>query len=130
LNSPLVQEWEQYYARRPEYVARMVERSSRYLYHVVGGSRAAQDAGRSRTLPMIESAYNPQAYSRSHATSGMWQFIPSTGKLYGLNQNFWLRRAADVLAATSAALDFWRSSTKQFGDWNLAFAAYNWGEAR
>jgi len=78
-------------------------------------------------LPMIESAYNPQAYSRSHA-SGMWQFIPSTGKLYGLRQNFWYDGRRDVLAATSAALDYLEKLHGMFGDWNLALAAYNWGE--
>jgi len=127
LNSPLVQEWEQYYARRPEYVARMVERSSRYLYHVVEEVERRKMPAEVALLPMIESAYNPQAYSRSHA-SGMWQFIPSTGKLYGLNQNFWYDGRRDVLAATSAALDYLEKLYKQFGDWNLAFAAYNWGE--
>jgi len=76
---------------------------------------------------MIESAYNPQAYSRAHA-SGMWQFIPSTGKLYGLRQNYWYDGRRDVLAATSAALDYLEKLHGMFGDWNLALAAYNWGE--
>ena len=76
---------------------------------------------------MIESAYNPQALLRSHA-SGMWQFIPSTGKLYGLQQNFWYDGRRDVLAATSAALDYLEKLHGMFGDWNLALAAYNWGE--
>jgi len=105
LASPLVQEWEQYYARRPDYVARMVERGGRFLYHVMEELDRRKMPAEIALLPMIESAYNPQAYSRAHA-SGMWQFIPSTGKLYGLNQNFWYDGRRDVLAATSAALDY------------------------
>ncbi len=127
LASPLVQEWEQYYARRPDYVARMVDRSSRFLYHVVEEVERRKMPTEVVLLPMIESAYNPQAYSRAHA-SGMWQFIPSTGKLYGLNQNFWYDGRRDVLAATSAALDYLEKLYSMFGDWNLALAAYNWGE--
>jgi len=78
-------------------------------------------------LPMIESAYNPVAYSRSHA-SGIWQFIPSTGKDYGLRQNGWYDGRRDVIAATGAALDYLEKLHGMFGDWNLALASYNWGE--
>jgi membrane-bound lytic murein transglycosylase D len=78
-------------------------------------------------LPMIESAYNPKAYSRSHA-SGMWQFIPSTGKDYGLRQNFWYDGRRDPIAATSAALEYLQKLYGMFGSWELALAAYNWGE--
>jgi membrane-bound lytic murein transglycosylase D len=78
-------------------------------------------------LPMIESAYNPVAYSRSHA-SGIWQFIPSTGKDYGLRQNWWYDGRRDVIAATGAALDYLDKLHGMFGDWNLALASYNWGE--
>jgi len=127
LNNPLVQEWEQYYARRPDYVAGMMERGGRYLYHVIEEVERRNMPAEIALLPMIESAYNPQAYSRSHA-SGMWQFIPSTGKLYGLRQNFWYDGRRDVLAATSAALDYLENLYAMFGDWNLALAAYNWGE--
>jgi len=127
LNSPLVQEWEQYYSRRPDYFARMVERSGRYLYHVIEEVERRKMPAEVALLPMIESAYNPQAYSRAHA-SGMWQFIPSTGKLYGLRQNYWYDGRRDVLAATSAALDYLEKLHGMFGDWNLALAAYNWGE--
>ena len=127
VSTPLVQEWEQYYAKRPDYVARMIDRGSRYLYHVIEEVERRRMPAEVALLPMIESAYNPQAYSRAHA-SGMWQFIPSTGKLYGLRQNYWYDGRRDVLAATSAALDYLENLYGMFNDWNLALAAYNWGE--
>ena len=76
---------------------------------------------------MIESAYNPMALSTSRA-SGIWQFIPSTGKFFGLKQNWWLDERRDVLAATDGALDYLQKLYAEFGDWYLALAAYNWGE--
>ena len=127
LNGPLVQQWEQYYSSRPDYVARMAERGGHFLYHVMEEVDRRKMPAEIALLPMIESAYNPQAYSRAHA-SGMWQFIPSTGKLYGLRQNFWYDGRRDVLAATGAALDYLEKLYALFGDWNLALAAYNWGE--
>ena len=126
-NGSRVREWEQWYSSRPDYVARMVERSSHFLYHVVEEVERRKMPAEIALLPMIESAYNPQAYSRSHA-SGIWQFIPSTGKLYGLRQNFWYDGRRDVLAATNAALDYLEKLHGMFGSWDLALAAYNWGE--
>jgi membrane-bound lytic murein transglycosylase D len=78
-------------------------------------------------LPMIESAYNPVAYSRARAV-GIWQFMPSTGKRYGLQQNWWYDGRRDVMAATGAALDYLQKLHSEFNDWQLALAAYNWGE--
>jgi membrane-bound lytic murein transglycosylase D len=78
-------------------------------------------------LPMIESAYNPVAYSKADA-SGMWQFIASTGKHYGLRQSWWYDGRRDVIEATDAALDYLQKLYGQFGDWSLALAAYNCGE--
>jgi membrane-bound lytic murein transglycosylase D len=127
LEGPLVQQWEQYYSTRPDYVARMVERGSHFLFHIVEELERRKMPAEIALLPMIESAYNPQAYSRAHA-SGMWQFIPSTGKHFGLQQNFWYDGRRDVLAATSAALDYLEKLHGMFNDWNLALAAYNWGE--
>jgi membrane-bound lytic murein transglycosylase D len=126
-HGPLVQEWEKWYSSRPDYVARMVERASRFLFHVVEEVERRGMPSEIALLPMIESAYNPRAYSRSHA-SGIWQFIPSTGKLYGLRQNFWYDGRRDVLAATGAALDYLQKLHGLFGSWDLALAAYNWGE--
>lgn len=122
-----VKMWERWYAERPEYVASMIDRSSRFLYHVVQEVERRNMPTEIALLPMIESAYNPYAYSRAHA-SGMWQFIPSTGRLYGLRQNYWYDGRRDVLAATSAALDYLQDLHGMFGSWDLALAAYNMGE--
>ncbi len=127
LEGPLVRDWEQWYSSRPDYVNRMVERSSRFLYHVIEEVERRKMPAEIALLPMIESAYNPQAYSRSHA-SGMWQFIPSTGKDYGLRQTFWYDGRRDPIAATGAALDYLEKLYGMFGSWDLALAAYNWGE--
>ncbi|MBZ0095796.1 MAG: LysM peptidoglycan-binding domain-containing protein [Sulfuricella sp.] len=127
LDSPLVQNHVAWYANRPEYVRRMVERSQLYLYHIVEEVEKRGMPTEVALLPMIESAFNPKAYSRSHA-SGIWQFIPSTGKDFGLEQNWWYDGRRDVTAATDAALDYLQKLHDMFGSWELAFAAYNWGE--
>ena len=127
LDNPLVREWEQWYSSRPEYVARMIERSRRVLFHVVEEIEKRRMPLEIALLPMIESAYNPEAYSRAHA-SGMWQFIPSTGRNFGLRQTFWYDGRRDIVAATNAALDYLEKLHGMFGDWELALASYNWGE--
>ncbi len=127
IDSPLVRDWEQWYSSRPDYMARMVENSSRYLFYIVEEVERRNMPTEIALLPMIESAYNPQAYSRSHA-SGIWQFIPSTGRLYGLRQNWWYDGRRDIIAATNAALDYLEKLHAQFGSWDLALASYNWGE--
>jgi membrane-bound lytic murein transglycosylase D len=81
-------------------------------------------------LPAIESTYQPHAYSRARAV-GLWQFIPSTGRLYGLKANWWYDGRRDVMASTQAALDYLEKLSKDFnGDWQLALAAYNCGEGK
>lgn len=127
LNTPLVKEHEAWYAARPEYVGRMMERSQRYLFHIVEEVEKRGMPTEIALLPMIESAFNPKAYSTSHA-SGIWQFIPSTGKHFGLDQNMLYDGRRDVLAATDAALDYLQKLYNMFGSWELALAAYNWGE--
>lgn len=127
LDGPLVEKWEQWYAERPDYVARMIERSRRYLYYIVVEVEARGMPSEVALLPMVESAYNPNALSTSRA-SGIWQFIPSTGSLYGMKQNWWFDSRRDVIAATDGALSYLEKLHADFDDWQLALAAYNWGE--
>ncbi len=127
LNSPLVQKQVEWFVNRPDFIKRTVERSNRYLYHIVEEIQKRGMPTEIALLPVVESAFNPVAYSRAHA-SGIWQFIPSTGKLYGLQQNFWYDGRRDVMAATNAALDYLQNLYNMFGSWELALAAYNWGE--
>jgi membrane-bound lytic murein transglycosylase D len=122
-----VRMWEKWYSERPEYVEFMIELASRYLYYVVQEVERRNMPTELALLPMIESAYNPYAYSRSHA-SGMWQFIRSTAKTYGLKQTFWYDGRRDAIAATNAALDYLQDLHEMFGSWDLALAAYNLGE--
>jgi len=127
LSSPVVQDRQIWYASQPSYVKRMVERSKRYLYYIVEELEKRGMPTELALLPMVESAFNPMAYSRSHA-SGLWQFIPSTGKNYNLQQNSWYDGRRDIVASTSAALDYLQFLYEMHGDWHLALASYNWGE--
>jgi membrane-bound lytic murein transglycosylase D len=127
MENDLVRDWENWYSTRPDYVARMIDRSSRFLFHILEEVEKRGMPTEIALLPMIESAYNPVAYSTAHA-SGIWQFIPSTGKDFGLRQNWWYDGRRDVIAATTAALDYLEKLYGMFGDWPLALASYNWGE--
>lgn len=125
--SSLTQKHEQWYSSRPDYVKRMVERSQRYLFHVVEEVEKRGMPTEIALLPMIESAYNPKAYSTSRA-SGIWQFVPSTGKYFGLKQNWWFDNRRNITFATDAALTYLQKLHAMFGAWDLALAAYNAGE--
>lgn len=126
-SAELITKHENWYSSRPDYVKRMVERSQKYLFHIVEEVEKRGMPTEIALLPMIESAYNPQAYSRSRA-SGIWQFIPSTGKNFGLKQNWWVDNRRNVTAATDAALTYLQKLHGMFGAWDLALAAYNAGE--
>jgi membrane-bound lytic murein transglycosylase D len=116
------------YRSRPEFLDRVFKRGERYLYHIVGEIEKRNLPLELALLPVVESAFNPVAYSRSRA-AGLWQFIPSSGRHYGLEQNWWIDERRDVIEATDAALTYLQYLHGYFGgDWFLAIAAYNGGE--
>ncbi len=127
LDSPIVQDRTAWYAARPDYLRRTFDRSRRYLYHIVAELEKRGMPTELALLPMVESSFNPMAYSPAHA-SGLWQFIPGTGKRYDLAQNWWYDGRRDIVASTSAALDYLKDIYEMHGDWHLALASYNWGE--
>ena len=127
IDNDLVLSHQQWYMNRPDYLRRMVERSGLYMHHIVQELEKRGMPTELALLPMVESAYNPMALSRSKA-SGLWQFIPSTGKHFNLDQNWWKDERRDILASTNAALDYLQSIYEMHGDWQLALASYNWGE--
>lgn len=127
LDNDLVRRHEFWYRKQPEFLRRVVERSRPYMHHIVEEIEKRGLPTELALLPIVESAYNPMALSRARA-SGLWQFIPSTGKNYQLKQNWWVDERRDIVASTDAALDYLKYIYELHGDWHLALASYNWGE--
>ena len=127
LDTPLVTNHVNWYTTRPDYIQRTTTRASRYLFHVVQELEKRNMPTELALLPFIESAFNPQALSTANA-AGMWQFIPSTGRDFNLKQTAFRDDRRDILASTDAALSYLQKLYGMFNDWQLALAAYNWGE--
>ncbi len=115
-----------WYRKHPDYMIRTATRAQPYLYYIVQQLKKRNMPLDLALLPIVESAYDPFAYSNGRA-AGLWQFIPSTGRRYGLRQNWWYDGRRDIVGSTTAALDYLQSLHKQFGSWLLALAAYNSG---
>jgi membrane-bound lytic murein transglycosylase D len=128
LASALVARKERFYLERPDYLQRMFSRGSRYLFHIVEEIERRGMPTELALLPFVESAMNPVALSHAQA-AGLWQFIPSTGRAYNLQQDWWVDNRRDVVKSTEAALDYLQKIHAMHGnDWFLALASYNWGE--
>jgi membrane-bound lytic murein transglycosylase D len=127
LDSPLVLQRQASYAATPAQLRINFERARRYLHHIVEEIERRNMPTELALLPMVESSYNPMALSSARA-AGLWQFVPSTGRQYNLQQNWWYDGRRDIVASTSAALEYLQKLYEMYGDWYLALASYNWGE--
>lgn len=128
IDNPRIDRQRRVFVDQPRYFEMTSTRSERYLHYVVEQLDARDMPLELALLPFVESGYNPMALSRSQA-AGIWQFIPSTGKVFSLRQDSWYDGRRDITASTQAALDYLSKLNQMFdGDWLLAMAAYNCGE--
>jgi len=128
LDTPLVERMERFYLGKPDYLQRMMVRGGPYLFHIIEEIEKRGMPAELALLPFVESAMNPTALSTAQA-SGLWQFIPSTGRAYNLQQDWWVDNRRDVVKSTQAALEYLQKIyVMQGNDWFLALASYNWGE--
>ncbi|WP_295994263.1 transglycosylase SLT domain-containing protein [Rugamonas sp.] len=127
LSNELVTKHVNWYTSRPDYIARTTARASLYLFHVVSELEKRGMPTELALLPFIESAFNPNALSSANA-AGMWQFVPGTGRDFNLKQTAFKDDRRGIVASTDAALTYLQRLYDMFGDWQLALAAYNWGE--
>ena len=127
-DNPLVQQYVQWHRENPDYLHRVTERGEPFLYFILDALEQRDMPSELLLLPIVESAYQPFAYSHGRA-AGLWQFIPSTGRHFGLHQTWWYDGRRDVYASTQAALDYLQQLHARFdNDWLLALAAYNAGQ--
>lgn len=128
--NPRVQKEINRYSKNPEYLEKIQRRAAPFLYMIVEEIEKKGIPGELALLPVVESAFLPSAYSHSHA-AGIWQFIPPTGRLFGLKQNWWYDGRRDIYASTQAATTYLKQLAELFnGDWLLALASYNGGKGR
>lgn len=128
INDPRVEQELNWYLDHPDYIARVQKRAEPYLYQIVNEIEAQQIPGEMALLPIVESAFQPEAVS-SAAAAGLWQFMPATGKLFGLEQNRWYDGRRDIYRSTQAAASYLKDLSETFGgDWLLALASYNYGK--
>ena len=129
-NQPLVKKFTRQFSKSPKRIQRLADRSSQYLYMVVNELNNRRMPTELALLPFVESAYRNQAYSHAGA-AGMWQFIPATGRRFGLKQTRSYDARLDPYQSTKAAFDYLQRLNREFkGDWLLSLAAYNAGEFR